>query len=526
MIKKNYQENEWRLLYFLNIYRILLSAFFSSLFYFKLELEPFGNQQTQMFHIVSLIYFSFSLFSNFTINKQWPSFLMQAHVHLVTDIMAILLLTHASGGVSSGVGLLLMIPIAAGSIFQFRMISYFYAAMASILLLFDQFYLLWSSSINPSYPQAGILGGILFFTALITNYLARKLQDTEDLASQIGDDLVGMENLATFVMQRLQVPVMVVNNMGKINLKNEATTNLAHHLKKKRINQLTDFSPTLALLFQKWLKTSKNNNKSFFLENSSMEMMPQFALLQQKHSKDVIIFLEDVSKLTQQAQQQKLASLGRLTASIAHEIRNPLAAISHAGELLSESTNIDESDKRLTQIIDQQSRRLNEIIDTVLNLSRRKQINTEQIKLEDWLKNFLADQIHFPAESISLQIEENFEVLFDKQHLQQILVNLLQNALRHKLPHDQNIDKENQTFPVLLRVYKATTIFLDVINSGEKITTEDEKHLFEPFFTTQTSGTGLGLFMAKELAESNHASLDYIPLEDKTCFRITFGLGF
>ncbi len=117
-------------------------------------------------------------------------------------------------------------------------------------------------------------------------------------------------------------------------------------------------------------------------------------------------------------------------------------------------------------------------------------------------------------------------MLFDKQHLQQILVNLLQNALRHKLPHDQNIDKENQTFPVLLRVYKATTIFLDVINSGEKITTEDEKHLFEPFFTTQTSGTGLGLFMAKELAESNHASLDYIPLEDKTCFRITFGLGF
>lgn len=289
---------------------------------------------------------------------------------------------------------------------------------------------------------------------------------------------------------------------------------------------MTDFSPTLSLLFYKWLKNNDNNNESFFLENSSMEMLPQFALLQQKHSKDVIIFLEDVSKLTQQAQQEKLASLGRLTASIAHEIRNPLAAISHAGELLSESTNIDESDKRLTQIIDQQSRRLNEIIDTVLNLSRRKQIKTEQIKLQDWLKEFLTEQIHFPAESVSLQIESNYEVLFDKQHLQQILVNLLQNALRYNLSYNQELDKEQNLFPVVIKVYKASSILLDVINFGEKITTEDEKHLFEPFFTTQTSGTGLGLFMSKELAESNHANLNYIPLEDKTCFRITFGLGF
>ncbi|MFK5894743.1 MAG: histidine kinase dimerization/phospho-acceptor domain-containing protein, partial [Pseudomonadota bacterium] len=455
MMQKIYKESEWRLLYFLNIYRILLSAFFSSLFYFKLELDPFGNLDTQMFHIVSLMYFSFSLFSNFTISKQWPTFLIQAHVHLIVDIVAILLLAHASGGVNSGVGLLLMIPIAAVSIFQFRLMSYFYAAMASILLLFDQFYILWSSNSNPSYPQAGILGGILFFTALITNYLARKLQDTEALASQIGDDLADMESLAVFIMQRLQVPVMVVNNMGKINLRNEATTKLAQHLKKKQLRQLTDFSPTLSLLFYKWLKNNDNNNESFFLENSSMEMLPQFALLQQKHSKDVIIFLEDVSKLTQQAQQEKLASLGRLTASIAHEIRNPLAAISHAGELLSESTNIDESDKRLTQIIDQQSRRLNEIIDTVLNLSRRKQIKTEQIKLQDWLKEFLTEQIHFPAESVSLQIESNYEVLFDKQHLQQILVNLLQNALRYNLSYNQELDKEQNLFPVVIKVYKA-----------------------------------------------------------------------
>jgi two-component system, NtrC family, sensor histidine kinase PilS len=516
MIKRSYKKNEWRLLYFLNIYRILLSAFFSSLFYFQLELSPFGDLETQIFHMVSLIYFSFSLFSNFTINKQSPSFLIQTHVHLIIDIIAILFLTHASGGVNSGVGLLLMIPIAAGSIFQFRLMSYFYAALASILLLFDQFYIFLLFNLHPSYPQAGILGGILFFTALITNYLARKLQDTERLADQIGDDLANMENLAVFIMQRLQVPVIVVDNLGRINLKNEATTKLAKHLKKKEIKQLTDLSPTLSMLFHKWLKYNNNANESFFLENSSMEMLPQFSLLQKNQSKDIIIFLEDVSKLTQQAQQQKLASLGRLTASIAHEIRNPLAAISHAGELLSESEEITEGDKRLTQIIDQQSHRLNEIIDTVLNLSRRNQINTEQFKLRDWLKAFLSSQIHFPKKIISLQIESNFKVSFDKQHLQQILSNLLENALRHNLLEQI----EHNLLPVIIKIYKEDAVIIDIINSGNQISIADSKHLFEPFFTTQSTGTGLGLFMAKELADSNHASLNYIPLENKTCFRI------
>jgi len=516
------KENEWRLLYFLNIYRILLSAFFSSLFYFKLELPPFGDLETQMFHIVSLIYFSFSLFSNFTISKQWPSFLIQTHLHLIIDIVVILLLAHASGGVNSGVGLLLMIPIAAGSILQFRLMSYFYAALASILILFDQFYILLSFNLFPSYPQAGILGGILFFTALITNYLARKLQDTEKLASQIGDDLANMESLAVFIMQRLQVPVMVVDNMGRVNLKNEAASKLASDLKKKKIKQLTDLSPTLSMLFHKWLKNNKSATESFYLENSSMEMLPQFSLLQKNQSKDIIIFLEDVSKLSQQAQQQKLVSLGRLTASIAHEIRNPLAAISHAGELLSESDKIDEADKRLTQIIDQQSHRLNNIIDTVLNLSRRKQINTEQLKLRDWLKSFINGQIHFPKDAISLQVDSNFKISFDKQHLQQILSNLVENALRHNLKQNQDGNKGQKKLPVIIKVYKEGGIFMDVINYGNKISLEDAKHLFEPFFTTQTTGTGLGLFMAKELADSNHASLNYVPLEDKTCFRIKF----
>jgi two-component system sensor histidine kinase PilS (NtrC family) len=305
-------------------------------------------------------------------------------------------------------------------------------------------------------------------------------------------------------------------------------------MKKKQLKHLKDFSGALFLLFNKWIKNNKINGESFFLENSSIEMLAQFSLLQKKNSSDTIILLEDVSKLTQQAQQQKLASLGRLTASIAHEIRNPLAAICHAGELLSESEVIDVADKRLTEIIDQQSKRLNKIIDTVLNLSRRHQINIEKIKLTEWIKRFLEDQIHFPADQISLIVEDDYIISFDPQHLQQILANLIQNALRHSLVIDNSeldsreldkayLNNHKLIMPVTIKIYQEATIRIDILNYGEKITAEDEEHLFEPFFTTQTSGTGLGLYMAKELADSNFSRLNYIPLGSQTCFRLVFG---
>jgi len=386
---------------------------------------------------------------------------------------------------------------------------------------------LFINNLGTAYPQAGILGGILFFTALLTNYLIGRIQDTEALASQIGEDLADMENIAGFVMQRLQTPVLVVDNMGKIRLKNEAATKLFQHLqdqdKSKVFEKLPDFSPALSSLFHKWLKHPENSNDSFALENTAIKIIPQFSPLQKKNTNDAIIFLEDISKVNQQAQQLKLAALGRLTASIAHEIRNPLSAISHAAELLSESENIQEMDQRLTQIIDKQSQRVNGIIDTVLSLSRRNQPQTEQLSLKQWLDNFLQEQIQFSAEQIDiqLQIEAQSSICFDPQHLQQILSNLIQNALIHSIPVETgrakvilNISREAQTKNTILQV----------INFGDAIKADDIPHLFEPFFTTKTNGTGLGLYMSKELADSNHASLDYIPFQDKTCFQLKFDI--
>jgi len=518
---------DWRPLYFLNIFRILISGLFVSFFYFELKLSPFGIMEPQMFHITSMGYLVVGIIIIFTIRKQWPSFPFQTHGHLLLDIGAILLLMHSSGGVSSGVGLLLIIPIAASGIFLYSLFSYFYAALASILILFDQFYLFLSFSFYPAYPQAGILGGILFFTALLTNYLIRKIQDTEALANQIGEDLADMENIAGFVMQRLQTPVMVVNNMGRIRLKNEAASKLLNRLENqdshKSYEKLTDFSPTLSALFHKWLKHPETPSESFNLENTSIKILPQFSPLQKKNTNDAIVFLEDISKINQQAQQLKLASLGRLTASIAHEIRNPLSAISHASELLSESESIHEMDQRLTKIIDKQSQRVNGIIDTVLSLSRRNEPKTEYLDLKKWLENFLLEQIQFSTEHIEIHAQnaEKACIHFDPQHLQQILSNLIQNALIHREISPAQPEK-NKVQINIIDDLQTKNVILQVINYGESIKSDDIPHLFEPFFTTKTNGTGLGLYMSKELADSNHATLDYIPYRDKTCFQLKF----
>ncbi len=504
--------NRWRALYLFNIYRILVSGLFVSFFYFKIELSPYADLAPRLFYQVSLVYFIFSLFSNFTIQRTWPSFALQTHTQLIVDILAIVFLMHASGGVSSGVGFLIIIPIAAGSFFLVRTISYFYAAVASIFILLDQLYLFLNFGISLSYPPAGVLGMILFATVMLTNYLIEKIKNTEALAMQMGEDLEGMEDLAQFVIHKLTTPVFLIDKSEKIILKNEAAVKLCALLQHKKSTYLYEVSAQLSLMLKSWQQNKDCDKESYILEDTTVEVLPHFSNLQKSQNYDTIIFLDDVSQVKLQAQQQKLASLGRLTASIAHEIRNPLAAISHAGELLAESDTIQQQDKRLTRIIDKQSHRLNTIIDTVLNLSKRHQGDKEEIELNSWLKSFFTEQINFPAEKINLDLQDGPLIInFDPHHLRQIINNLIQNALQHS---------ENESNKVEVKLYQSRAIILDIINYGKPIKQENIAQLFEPFFTTKNSGTGVGLYMAKELSIINQAVLSFVPHDNYTCFRL------
>jgi two-component system sensor histidine kinase PilS (NtrC family) len=236
-----------------------------------------------------------------------------------------------------------------------------------------------------------------------------------------------------------------------------------------------------------------------------------------------LIYLEDSSVMAQQAQQMKLASLGRLAAGVAHEIRNPLGAISHAGQLLSESPQLEGPDKRLTEIIQTQSRRMNRIIENVLQLSRRAHSNPQHIRLQSWLEHFaseFAQERHVDAHSIAVDINPpDMEIHVDPTQLQQVLTNLCDNGVRHSADHP-GLPKVELRGGV---TRESGGPFLDVIDHGSGIPPENAEHIFEPFFTTETTGTGLGLYIARELCEINRARLSYLPVPTGgSCFRINF----
>ena len=515
------EQKQWRPLHLLNLYRLLISGIFIVLIFSNVQIKPFGTSQPELFQIVSFGYLIASILIGITIRWRWPALSFQAHAHIILDFCAIILIMHASGGVKSGVGLLLLLPLAANSILSFGRSSIFYAAAITLILFADQSYLKLTFDIPSSYPQAGLLGGILFLTALLTIYLVNKTEESVEIASQREIDLANMEQLTQFIMQRMQTAIIVVDYLGNIKLVNDTAVNL---LKLKgtleKQTNLYEYSLDLGELFQSWRTAPEAQTHSLLLENGSTDLNIKFAALGNKTNSGTVIFIEDNAELTQQAQQLKLASLGRLTASIAHELRNPLAAIRHAGELLSESPTLEETDKRLTEIIDKQSVRVNDIIGTVLDLSRRQQAEQESISLYQWIQEFLNEYIQLPQERFYLKFEsEDLEVLFDRQHLHQIFNNLIQNALRHTIEHNHHFR------PVVITVgvdAMNKNTYLQVMNYGSSIPKEDLPQLFEPFFTTEATGTGLGLYISREMAVCNSAKLEYIAIKDGACFQLSF----
>jgi two-component system sensor histidine kinase PilS (NtrC family) len=228
------------------------------------------------------------------------------------------------------------------------------------------------------------------------------------------------------------------------------------------------------------------------------------------------MFVSDLSQLQSQAQQLKLAALGRLTANIAHEIRNPLSAIGHAAQLLLEDASADPTQRRLLDIVGANVQRLDNMVEDVLQLNRRDRAKPESIEPEAFLQEFRAQfcQVESIPDTIFAldPMSDMPSLMFDRHHLQQILWNLCRNAWRH-------CSMSAGSLRVGLNSSQSR-IQIDVADDGPGVSEETLPHLFEPFFTTEASGTGLGLYIARELCEANGARLEYVAAPAGTVFRI------
>jgi two-component system, NtrC family, sensor histidine kinase PilS len=509
------EKQAWLLLKVYFIYRLILSSLLIYMYYGHIAPSLSGSFNSRLYLAGSLVYWLLTLISGFLIRTRLAAYSFQAQFLLFSDIVLLTLIMHAAGGIKSGVGILLAVSVASGGVTIGGSCAMFFAAVASLSVLADEIYAdLTNSFTTTSYTYAGMLGAAFLTIALLSYVLAKRSENLLELAAQHRQTIANLEELNHYIIQHLQTGIIITNRKQNVQLANATALKLLNLAKKPL--QLGDISARLSEDFSDWLH-DKDLDQSLLTLANQAEIRVRFMLLPTGGRAFYMLILEDVALHNQHVQHSKLASLGRLTASIAHEIRNPLSAISHAGQLLSENPNFSPQDHRLTQIIETNSKRVNQIIEDILQLSRRSASRREKIQLKSWLTHYLQTfTLEHPVgqKAFRLHIDQDpLTAFIDPGHLKQILDNLCQNALSYGHPEQG---------PIVLHGFMAhNSPCIEVIDNGPGIERVHLSHLFEPFFTTSNKGTGLGLFICKELAELNQAKLGYYLTESqRSCFRL------
>lgn len=441
---------------------------------------------------------------------------------VLADIFAFTFLMHASNGLQSGLGLLIIPSVAGASLLLPGIIAHFFAALATLSVFAE----VGNGIVRGIYPAyditlAGIMGLIFFAVALLAARMARNARVSEDLAKQRGRDLASLAQLNTHIIERMDAGIVVAGDDGRIRLINKASWQIFGKKIPAPPIHLAALSPGLYAGLSNWLRHQVADDHIYKAENpGGSDFEARFARIGSGKDIATLIYLQDISERSRQLQEMKLAALGRLTASIAHEIRNPLGAIAHASQLLQESKSLPTADHRLAQIVEKNTRRMNTLIENVLNLSRRKDPETRLFQLYPWLETVLEEyrqQYKLDDAQLALTMPVSRQkVNADPSHLHQVLWNLLQNAQIHAQPENELIIEVNGGFSI-----KGKYAWIDITDNGKSITTDIADQLFEPFFTTGPSGTGLGLFLAKELCESIGGSLEYLySVKKGSSFRI------
>lgn len=514
----------WRPLRLLNYYRLFLSSIFALFFVTDFTGKILGTQQPSFFFWTCLLYIAISLSFIYASYTRSPDFKKQVSLQAIVDIITITILMHTSGGIESGLGMLLIVNVTAASVLLSKQNAYFISALASLAVLIEQFYssyFVLTEVIN--YPKAGILGALLFSSASIASTLSTRSRESQALASQTTAELADLEKLNEHIIKNMHTGIIVVLPSGQIHMANEAAEVLLGNQKLDNQPHLSAVSAPLYQRLTEWIKQPNLDQLPIKQERGLTELQPGMSRLDiNRQDSEIIIFLEDAAQLNLRFQEVKLASLGRLTASIAHEIRNPLGAIKHAAQLLTETLE-DPSDIKLGNIINTQVQRLNHTIENILQLSRQNASHRDTINLHSWLSDFKTEFCSsqaLPAEQLSIKINPaDTDILFDSTQLHQVVWNLCSNAVLHSSGQKQH---------VRIQILGGVSLdsrhpYIDIIDNGSGIPADLVQQIFDPFFTTSPAGTGLGLYITKEMIESNRAKIHYISLPTGgSCFRIAF----
>ncbi len=502
----------WRSLSYFAAYRLAVAALFLGTFIVTRGAASFGSQDGGLFQGIAWAYLVIALAFVVVLWRVRRGFAVQLVLHVSCDVLAITGLMYASGGTKSGIVVMLMVVIAGAGLVGQGRLTFLFAAMATLAILAEQALRdLYFGAETQDFIRAAVTSTSFFAIAAIARMLGHRVVSNELLAYRRGVELADQIGVNRQVIEDMEDGVLVVNEADRVRLHNrQAEVLLA--VEPPDGAPLADWSPALAAhVAQQRAMTAVDEQFRFSCGNTAVLAR----LITPAVGGNTLIYLQDLGRIQAEARQIKLAALGRLTANMAHEIRNPLSAISHASELL-----VDEQRSatrgRLVRIICDNSSRLNRLVGEILELGRRDQAVPEVIQLEAFLRQFVDEyalQNASICDAVRIAVDPRLAVTFDRTHLYRVLENLITNALRYASGSDGSIAVE-------AFAGEALVVDLHISDDGPGIAKDDRSKVFEPFFTTSSAGTGLGLYIARELCDANGASLELMDYDGGAHFRI------
>ncbi len=471
---------------------------------------------------VSIAYLPMALALLLSSRRDRTPLAWQACIGVAIDIAVAALITHAIPGAAPGVAMMLLFNVGAAALLVPLPLAMGVATAAAAAIIGEY---LWNTvgADAGDRPLAEVLMFAVSFFAMATvsNLLGRQMRESHAVADLRSAEAANLSEVNGLIIRRMRIGVLLVDGSGFVRLANEAAILLLGDIDlvvDGKPRNVRDIAPDLAVRLQAWRTDGVSSDAPILLGDEQVEVLPRFARLL-VDGETTLVFLDDTSMVSRRAESLTLAAMGRFSASLAHEIRNPLAAISYATQLLEESQNLDPGDRRLLQIVHQQCMRTNGIVESVLGLARRERAQPEHLDLVGFVRRFLDEYLEtIPPDLDEIKFSHgvpSLPVLVDPRHLQQVLTVLLQNSLRYgRMP--------GQPARVILRVEKrGDSPVIEVLDRGPGIPDAVVAQLFRPFFTTSEHGTGLGLYIARELCRANGANLEYVPVPaGGACFRL------
>ncbi len=510
-----------RELYYLALYRVLEAGIMAGLLFSPLYdvLSTSQVHSSTLATAVTVFYVAFSL-AMLVFGRREKQLLPIVIVGAGVDIGVACLITYALPEAAPGVAMLLLFNMAAAcTLLPLRWGVG--VAVAATIAHFTEYLVAVLANNGTPRPVAEVIMFCISYLAvgLLSVQVGLRARRSQQLADARGVEVANLVEVNELVIRRMRTGVLVVDLDGRIRLSNEAATGLLGEAASANGSALLqNIAPELARRLQRWRNGWQNEETPLTLASDQPDIQPRFARLL-AGSELSLIFLDDATVVSRRAESLTLAALGRFSASLAHEIRNPLAAINYAVQLLEESGEFNPSDRHLLGIIHQQCQRTNCIVESVLGLARRERAHPEHTDLNRFAREFVDDyQQSMSTETDSLEaVTGNRQVtaMVDPRHLHQVVTVLVHNALNYgRLP--------NEPARVRLRVFQLDRrAMIDVLDRGPGIPPAVAAQLFRPFFTTSEHGTGLGLYIARELCRANQATLEYVSVPGGgSCFRI------